>query len=119
MNNGSCGQYGNIRSRTSRSLPTQSLAGRRDVPFSRSDIPPAEYKSSMQTSAMRTNNNHEHDHGHERTTWGLDGYPLAMVYSPIQGFKNLYNEETALARGTMFADLDLPFEGGRCGKDRC
>ena len=56
----------------------------------------------------------------KRKTWGLDGYPLASVYAPIQNFDDLYDTETALARGTVFAELDLPFmgdsvyKGGNC-----
>ena len=59
----------------------------------------------------------------ERETWGLEGYPLASVYSPIQNFRNLYEPSEALMRGTLFIELDLPFEGnsvamggGCCGK---
>ena len=36
---------------------------------------------------------------------------LAMVYCPKQAFDDLYDVETALARGTLFGSLDLPFEG--------
>ena len=36
---------------------------------------------------------------------------LAMVYAPKQPFENLYDPSEALARGTLFAALDLPFEG--------
>ena len=41
---------------------------------------------------------------------GLDGYPLAMVYSPIQRWGDLYCESEGLARGTIFKQLDLPLE---------
>lgn len=37
--------------------------------------------------------------------------PLAMVYAPSQTFQNLYEPDEALSRGTLFAELDLPFEG--------
>ena len=47
----------------------------------------------------------------KRKSWGLEGYPLASVYAPIQEFDDLYDKETALARGTVFAELDLPFMG--------
>ena len=43
--------------------------------------------------------------------WGLEGYPLASVFSPLQNFDNLYDCETALKQGTIFAELDLPFSG--------
>lgn len=44
-----------------------------------------------------------------RKTWGLTEYPLAMVYSPIQEWRELYDNETGLSRGTIFKELDLPF----------
>ncbi len=48
--------------------------------------------------------------------WGLTSYPLASVYSPLQNFDNLYDCETALMRGTIFRELDLPFIcGGMSG----
>lgn len=46
-----------------------------------------------------------------QTGWGLREYPLAMVYSPYQVFRELYSPDTALSRGTLFSELDLPFEG--------
>ncbi|MBQ9780587.1 MAG: spore coat associated protein CotJA [Clostridia bacterium] len=42
--------------------------------------------------------------------WGLANHPLAMVYSPCQGFHSLYDPDTALKRGTLFTELDLPLE---------
>ena len=45
----------------------------------------------------------------------VDRFPLAMSYVPMQKFENLYNEEKALCRGTLFEDLDLPFKGERGG----
>ena len=47
----------------------------------------------------------------KRRSWGLEGYPLAMVYSPVQRFENMYDLDTALAAGTLFKALDLPFMG--------
>ena len=49
-------------------------------------------------------------------SWGLCEYPLAMVYSPCQVFRGLYDPDTALHRGTLFGELDLPLggEGGLC-----
>ena len=49
--------------------------------------------------------------GDRRKSWGLVGYPLAMVYSPVQEFHNMYEIETALRQGTVFKELDLPFMG--------
>ncbi len=39
----------------------------------------------------------------------LESFPLAMVYSPDQEWRELYSEEEALAHGTMFKELELPF----------
>ena len=52
--------------------------------------------------------------------WGLSGYPLAMVYVPVQRFCDLYDIEDGWRRGTIFAKLDLPLgeiprgRGGHC-----
>ncbi len=50
----------------------------------------------------------------ERSTQSLrlpDSFPLASVYAPTQVFRNLYDRDTALTRGTVFKELDLPFMG--------
>lgn len=54
-----------------------------------------------------------------RKSWGLDDYPLASVFAPLQCWRNLYDAETGLSRGTIFKELDLPFlcgerKGGNC-----
>ena len=45
--------------------------------------------------------------------WGLNDYPLASVYAPLQKFDNLYDLDTALDHGTAFVELDLPFMGDK------
>lgn len=74
---------------------------------------------------------YDHDHGHSHNSggyhdgcgcvgyegcgtdsWGLSEYPLAMVYAPCQTFRALYDPATALQRGTLFTELDLPL--GNC-----
>lgn len=49
--------------------------------------------------------------GNRKSGWGLREFPLAMVYSPYQEWRDLYTPEIGLSRGTLFAELDLPFEG--------
>lgn len=44
----------------------------------------------------------------------LAGVPLAMVYSPVQQFADLYEPEEGLERGTIFAALDFPFYPAGC-----
>ncbi len=58
-------------------------------------------------------------------SWGLSGHPLAMVFASCQGFHSLYDTDEALKRGTLFNELDLPFEGAdgsdcgcRCNAER-
>ena len=46
--------------------------------------------------------------------WGIEGHPLAMVYSPCQAWRDAYAPEVALERGTLFSELDLPFEPSGC-----
>lgn len=43
----------------------------------------------------------------------LRGQSLAMVYSPCQDFKGLYDATEALCHGTLFSELYKPFCGGR------
>ena len=33
---------------------------------------------------------------------------LAMVYSPVQQYRHLYDRDEALRRGTLFVELDKP-----------
>jgi len=54
-----------------------------------------------------------------RKTWGLMQYPLGMVYAPLQRFDNIYDLDTALMRGTVFGELDLPFICGEKSKGGC
>lgn len=46
-----------------------------------------------------------------RKSWGLEGYPLAMMYAPIQEWRELYDNGTGFVRGTIFKELDFPFHG--------
>lgn len=57
------------------------------------------------------------------SSWGLVGYPLASVYAPLQEFDELFDLDTALEKGTIFKQLDLPFlgskQGSSCGCSVC
>lgn len=39
--------------------------------------------------------------------------PLAMVYSPVQEWGEVYDADIALYRGTLFPGLDKPFLGAQ------
>jgi len=41
-------------------------------------------------------------------------FRLAMAYVPLQEWEMLYDDETALSRGTLFEALDLPWYESAC-----
>lgn len=93
------------------------------------DMPPADrapmYRMELQNENQSLSNGmcgcgseHSADNGgcvgYEgcgENSWGLCNHPLAMVYSPCQLFRALYDPATALDRGTLFTELDLPLGG--------
>lgn len=44
----------------------------------------------------------------------MDQGSVAMAYVPCQKWGQIYSFEQALNRGTIFPELDLPFNMGRC-----
>lgn len=106
MNYNYSGQFGNPRRRTPPSIP-ETKHPARETFLSRSDLSPTDRNEYNGTHSEGSH--HSGDQSHRS---------LAMVYSPIQRFSALYDEETALARGTLFSELDLPFYGKTCGKER-
>ncbi len=46
------------------------------------------------------------------------GIPLAMAYVPMQKLRNIYEPAKALMRGTLYPELDKPWdpEAGRRGR---
>lgn len=51
------------------------------------------------------------EHTHTRSSCdGVDSCPLAMAYVPWQVFRNTYEPSVAFVRGTIFPELDLPWE---------
>ena len=48
---------------------------------------------------------------------GIDalGLPLAIAYVPRQAWRELYEPEKALSRGTVFKELDKPYKYGEGG----
>ena len=50
----------------------------------------------------------------ERDIKKIDSLPLAMAYVPWQTWMNVYEPCKGLSQGTIFPDLDKPFEGGCC-----
>ncbi len=65
----------------------------------------------LQLAGLPTTRKSEEQVCPSHSSWGLVGYPLASVYAPLQEWRELYDEEKGLARGTLFAELDKPFLG--------
>lgn len=42
--------------------------------------------------------------------------PVGMAYVPFQQWRETFDADTALSRGTLFPELDLPFLGGGCSE---
>ncbi len=90
---------------------------------SRSDIPKADDRIGNRLCDGSLPGNDTRDDmngcGGGESGWGLRSHPLAMVYSPLHEFREIYTPDVALDRGTMFAELDLPFEGYKGNKGGC
>ena len=43
----------------------------------------------------------------------IEDMPLAMAYVPWQQWRMIYEPKEALKRGTIFKELDLPFEAAK------
>lgn len=43
----------------------------------------------------------------------MPGKSLAMAYVPWQNWRNIYDIDKGFCIGTIFAELNKPFEGGR------
>lgn len=48
----------------------------------------------------------------------LRDLPIAMAYVPMQKWNDVYTENDALCRGTLFPELDKPFYGKFTGAKR-
>lgn len=44
----------------------------------------------------------------------VDRFPVGMGYVPMQSWQTPYPMERGFMRGTIFSELDYPFEMGRC-----
>ena len=112
-------QVRSTRATIGRSCPTFAEFGGE----SRSDIPRVDERIGNRLcdgTMPRNDTQNEMDGcGTAEGGWGLHSYPLAMVYSPLQEFRDIYSPDVALGRGTLFSELDLPFEGYKGNKGGC
>lgn len=72
-------------------------------------------KNVLNESNLSREGESEHEKSCKRYE-GCDFPSLAMVYAPCQKWHQLYDMETALVCGTLFKELNKPFE---CGRGDC
>lgn len=48
----------------------------------------------------------------------MRNFPLAMAYVPMQEWEGICDDETAMARGTLFEALHLPWYHSACERER-
>ncbi|WP_296775968.1 spore coat associated protein CotJA [Ruminococcus sp.] len=65
-----------------------------------------EREASLSRMNMAMNN------GNDTVSRFPQNTPPAMAYVPFQQWGELYDDEKAFSRGTLFPELDLPFSGG-------
>ncbi len=78
-----------------------------------------EWEMNTQRRGVRPMTDNDKMRGDGRKTWGIHGYPLACVFAPIQEWKNVYDNETGLSKGTVFEELYLPFLGAETNGGGC
>lgn len=110
MNYNYSGQFGSPRRKSPPSMPQCRYTPRESI-ISRSDLSPSDDLGCITVGRGASGRDHKQNDN-------CSARPLAMVYSPRQCFSALYDEDTALSRGTLFSELDLPFDGKKCGKER-
>ncbi len=74
----------------------------------RAEMPPEEDSCGCQENPDHNGGVCQGYEGCGYNSFGIVDYPLAMVYAPCQLFRSLYDPATALSRGTLFSELDLP-----------
>ena len=74
-------------------------------------------RRAQDNAQFGTQNGAQNGCGSQETGFGLHDYPLASVYAPLQHFRKIYDTKTALDKGTMFSELDLPFMGASVAND--
>jgi hypothetical protein len=102
--------YTRTQRRTGGDIPESELVNRNSVRRRCNGSLARQDEASGFDNAVEGNCNPGNSCGISCGGWGLTNHPVAMVYSPCQPWNNVYKLEVALERGTLFKDLDLPFE---------
>lgn len=71
-----------------------------------------ERENSLVNNRNNNNNNNRPSGFNGETPRFPQQTPLAMAYVPFQQWGKVYNSDQAFNSGTLFPELDLPFERG-------
>lgn len=77
-----------------------------------------ETRPEPKRAITQQNMHHQHDHGvceNVHQPQNMQPMALAMAYVPWQKWTEVYPYDEGLKKGTIFPDLNLPFEGKRKG----
>lgn len=72
------------------------------------------YASVRSETSEPSMNRHEQSCSKREADFRRNQMPIAMAYVPRQKWCQTYPMEQGFQRGTIFPELDLPFEMGRC-----
>lgn len=70
------------------------------------------YTRELENAMRRSSGAGNSSDANGQTTRLPQKMPLAMAYVPFQQWGEVYDDSEALDRGTLFPELDLPFEKG-------
>ena len=75
------------------------------------------YNNYRQTTSRSVDNARRDVRETRETITFLEDMPLAMAYVPWQKWQNIFDAEKGFCHGTIFQELNIPFEGvGGCQK---
>lgn len=43
----------------------------------------------------------------------INSMPIGMAYVPMQVWRDIYEQDKGMMRGTIFSELDMPFKGAK------
>lgn len=72
-------------------------------------------REQMHHDHEQMQNQMQHNQGQMQHTQNMQPMALAMAYVPWQKWTSTYPLDEGLHKGTIFPDLDLPFEGRKQG----
>lgn len=71
-----------------------------------------ERENSLDSQNRFTNNNNQSNNMSANTARFPANTPIGMAYVPFQQWTDVYSEDDAFMNGTLFPELNFPFERG-------